>query len=108
MSRFRFQITMTLDGYIAGPNQRRENPLGENGHRIHEWVYKLKTFREMHGDAGGGNTGPDDEVLREAFTNIGATIKGRNMFGAIRAAGAPTRGGDGGETTRHSTRRSSC
>jgi hypothetical protein len=81
MSRFRFQITMTLDGYIAGPNQRRENPLGENGHRIHEWVYKLKTFREMHGDAGGGNTGPDDEVLREAFTNIGATIMGRNMFG---------------------------
>ena len=80
-SRFRFQITMTLDGYIAGPNQSLENPLGEGGDRIHEWVYDLKTFKEMHGDPGGGETGVNDDVLREAFEDVGATIMGRNMFG---------------------------
>jgi len=81
MSRFRFQITMTLDGYVAGPNQSVENPLGEGGNRIHAWVYNLKSFRDTHGDPGGGDTGTDDDVLREAFENVGATIMGRNMFG---------------------------
>lgn len=81
MSKLRFQITMTLDGYIAGPNQSVEHPLGEGAEHLHDWVYKLKFFREMHGDQGGGETGTNDEILREAFENIGATIMGRNMFG---------------------------
>jgi dihydrofolate reductase len=81
MSKLRFQITMTLDGYVAGPNQSVENGLGEGGERMHDWVYNLKTFREMHGDTGGGETGTNDDVLREAFENVGATIMGRNMFG---------------------------
>ena len=81
MSKLRFTITMTLDGYIAGPNQSIENPLGEGGEQMHDWVVKLKFFREMHGDEGGGETGTNDDVLREAFENIGATIMGRNMFG---------------------------
>lgn len=81
MSKLRFQITMTLDGYVAGPNQSVENPLGEGGMRIHDWVFKLKGFREMQGDMGGGETGTNDDVLRGAFANIGATIMGRNMFG---------------------------
>lgn len=95
MSRFRFQITMTLDGYVAGPNQSVENPLGEGGNRIHAWVYNLKSFRETHGDPGGGDTGTDDDVLREAFENVGATIMGRNMFGGYPgpwAADNPWRG----------------
>ena len=81
MSKLRFTITMSLDGYIAGPNQSVENGLGEGGEQLHEWVVKLKAFREMHGDGGGGETGTNDDVLREAFENIGATIMGRNMFG---------------------------
>jgi dihydrofolate reductase len=72
---------MTLDGFIAGPHQSVENPLGEGGERIHQWVYDLKSFREMHGDASGGDTGTNDDVLRESFENIGTTIMGRNMFG---------------------------
>jgi dihydrofolate reductase len=80
MSNFRFQITMSLDGYVAGPNQSLEKPLGEGGERLHGWVYGLKTFREMHGNSG-GDTGTNDDILRESFTNIGATIMGRNMFG---------------------------
>ncbi|MBZ5590242.1 MAG: dihydrofolate reductase family protein [Acidobacteriia bacterium] len=81
MSKLRLQITMTLDGYVAGPNQSVENPLGEGGMRIHDWARKLKGFREMHGDTGRGETGTNNDVLREAFENIGATIMGRSMFG---------------------------
>ncbi len=50
MSELRFQITMTLDGYVTGPSHSVENPLGQGGSRTHEWAYDLKGFREMHGD----------------------------------------------------------
>jgi dihydrofolate reductase len=80
MGKLRFNITMTLDGYVAGPRQSVENPLGEGSLRIHDWVVNLKSFREIHGESG-GETGTNDDVLREAFENIGATIMGRNMFG---------------------------
>ncbi|HEY0946439.1 MAG TPA: dihydrofolate reductase family protein [Opitutaceae bacterium] len=83
MSRFRCQITTSLDGFVAGPNQGREHPLGEGGLGLHEWLYPTKTFRSLHGDAG-GETGVNDDVLREAFENAGATIMGRNMFGPVR------------------------
>jgi dihydrofolate reductase len=72
---------MTLDGYVAGPNQSIVNPLGEGGEHLHDWLLKLKTFRVIHGDTSGGETGTNDDVLREAFENVGATIMGRNMFG---------------------------
>jgi dihydrofolate reductase len=72
---------MSLDGYVAGPNQSVDNPLGEGGEHLHDWLFKLKTFRAIHGDMSGGETGTNDDVLREAFENIGATVMGRNMFG---------------------------
>jgi len=81
VTKLRFNIAMSLDGYVAGPKQSVENPLGEGGERLHDWLFKLKTFRAIHGDSSGGEAGPNDEVLREAFGNIGATIMGRNMFG---------------------------
>jgi dihydrofolate reductase len=81
MSILKFNITVSLDGYVAGPNQSVENPLGEGGEHLHDWLFKLKTFRAIHGNASGGETGTNDDVLREAFENIGATIMGRNMFG---------------------------
>ena len=80
MSKLRFTISMSLDGYIAGPNQSLENPLGEGGEQLHDWAYNLKTFREMHGEPG-GETGVSDDVLREGFDNLGAHIMGRGMFG---------------------------
>jgi dihydrofolate reductase len=80
MARLTFDITMSLDGFIAGPNQSREQPLGEGGKRLHEWVYGLKSFREHHGESG-GETNADSEVLDEAFRNVGATVMGRRMFG---------------------------
>jgi dihydrofolate reductase len=81
MSTFRFSITMTLDGYVAGPNQSVEHGLGEGADHLHDWAVQLRGFREMHGDRTGGETGVNDDVLRETFANIGATIMGRNMFG---------------------------
>jgi dihydrofolate reductase len=84
MSKLRCSITTSLDGFVAGANQSRENPLGEGGIHLHDWAIPTKTFRAMHGDDGGGETGVNDDVLREAFENVGATIMGRNMFGPIR------------------------
>jgi len=81
MSKLRFNITMSLDGYVAGPNQSVKHPLGEGGEHLHDWAVKLRTFRELHGDGGGGETGVNDDIVRQAFDNIGATIMGRNMFG---------------------------
>lgn len=84
MSKVKCSITTSLDGYVAGPNQSADHPLGEGGLKLHEWVFPLKFFRAMHGDAGGGETGINDDVLRDAFKNVGATIMGRNMFGPAR------------------------
>jgi dihydrofolate reductase len=72
---------MSLDGYVAGPNQSVDNPLGEGAKHLHDWLFKLKTFKAIHGDISGGEMGTNDDVLRETFENIGATIMGRNMFG---------------------------
>jgi dihydrofolate reductase len=80
MSQLKFDITITLDGYVAGPNQSVENPLGEGASGIHDWALKTRTFAEMHGRQG-GETGTNDDVLRESFANIGANLMGRNMFG---------------------------
>jgi dihydrofolate reductase len=81
VSKFRFNITMSLDGYVAGPNQSIEHPLGEGAEHLHEWLVKLRTFREIHGEGDRGERGVNDDILQEAFSNVGATIMGRNMFG---------------------------
>ena len=75
-----FSISMSLDGYIAGPNQGPDQGLGEGGEALHEWAYELQTFHEVHGREG-GEANTDDEVLKELFDAQGAVIMGRNMFG---------------------------
>jgi dihydrofolate reductase len=77
-------MALSLDGFVAGPRQSLAHPLGEGGPRLHAWAFPTRTFRALHGDGGGGETGVNDEVLREAFENLGATIMGRNMFGPER------------------------
>jgi dihydrofolate reductase len=76
----KLDISMSLDGYVAGPNQSVANPLGEGGEQLHEWAVALRSFRSLHGKEGGA-TGPDDDIAAEHFHNIGATIMGRHMFG---------------------------
>src|SRR5437764_7897272 len=79
MAKLTLDISMSLDGFIAGPNQTLEHPLGEGGERLHEWAIAVKTFREMHGMSG-GEVNADDDVLREVVGRAGATIMGRRMF----------------------------
>ncbi|HTD82890.1 MAG TPA: dihydrofolate reductase family protein [Gemmatimonadaceae bacterium] len=80
MSKLRFRISMSLDGFVAGPNQSVENPLGVGGMRLHEWVFPLKVWREMQGMEG-GTVNASSKVIEDSMANIGATIMGRNMFG---------------------------
>src|SRR5882672_10661745 len=84
MPRLRVQhFSISLDGYAAGPAQSLDNPIGEGGQRLHEWVFATRTGRQMTG-MDGGDEGIDDAFLAKAGAGIGATIMGRNMFGPIR------------------------
>ena len=80
MSRLRFRISISLDGFIAGPNQSRAEPLGVGGEGLHEWVFPLEAWRRPHG-LEGGEVNASTPVVAEELDNIGATIMGRNMFG---------------------------
>jgi dihydrofolate reductase len=83
MAKLKFSITMSLDGYMAGPRQSLENPLGEGGVGLHEWAFATRSFRSAHGIEG-GETGLDDDLAMGWSMNVGATIMGRNMFGPVR------------------------
>jgi dihydrofolate reductase len=80
MSSVRCQISVSLDGFAAGPDQSREHPLGVGGERLHEWVYGLDSWREQHGLEGGARTA-DAEVIDEIIAGVGAYVMGRRMFG---------------------------
>ena len=80
MGRLRCQISVSLDGFTAGPSQSEQNPIGEGGMGLHEWVFRLDAWRESHGKEG-GETNPSSAVIEEATDNVGASIMGRNMFG---------------------------
>jgi dihydrofolate reductase len=80
MSRLRCQISISLDGYVAGPNQSAENPLGEGGEQLHQWVFPLAAWREAHGQQG-GEVNASTRVVDESRENIGSAVMGRNMFG---------------------------
>ena len=79
MARLVLDISMSLDGFVAGPNQTLEEPLGEGGERLHEWAFRLASWRAPHGMSG-GETGPDDDLVREGLERTGAVIMGRRMF----------------------------
>jgi dihydrofolate reductase len=72
-------ISTSLDGFVAGPNPTLEEPLGENGEELHEWVVRTNYWRERHG-LEGGEEDEDSEVIREAFSSVGASVMGRKMF----------------------------
>lgn len=80
MSKLRCHISISLDGFVAGPNQSQENPLGEGGERLHEWVMALAAWRGAHG-AQGGEVNESTPIVEESRENIGAGVMGRNMFG---------------------------
>jgi dihydrofolate reductase len=80
MGRVKLSITMSLDGFVAGPNQSESDPLGVGGEQLHSWLVSLKAFRETHGEEG-GEVNASTPYAEEILGNVGATIMGRNMFG---------------------------
>ena len=104
MSTLRFSIAVSLDGYVAGPDQSEENPIGVGGDKLHEWLTPLKVFNEMHGRASErGEVNASDDVVRERFAGVGASIMGRRMFGPVSGPWVedPWRGWWGGEPPLH-------
>jgi dihydrofolate reductase len=84
MSKVRIQsFGVSLDGYGAGPDQSLDNPIGAGGLALFQWFCKTRTFSSMHGKPG-GEIGTDDDVAAAGFSNVGAWILGRNMFGPVR------------------------
>jgi dihydrofolate reductase len=84
MTRVRVEsFTVSLDGYGAGPGQSETHPLGIGGEDLHQWFIPTRTFQRTHG-AGDGTTGVDEDFAARGFSNVGAWILGRNMFGPIR------------------------
>src|SRR5215216_6417084 len=109
MARVICDISTSLDGFIAGPNQTLEQPLGEGGEGLHEWAYELASFRERHG-MDGGETGADDEVVQESLAAQGAVVLGRGGCSAAeqaRGRTTPMRTAGGGTTLRSAFRCSS-
>ena len=80
MSKVRFNLAISLDGYLAGPDQSVKNPLGVGGIQLHDWAFALAAFRKEHGLTG-GEVNASSQIIEEAIANVGAVIMGRNMFG---------------------------
>ena len=82
MGTFRATISMSLDGFAAGPNQSLEEPLGEGGERLHDWMTSLAIFGEVQGEEHPqGEVNASTDVVRESWRNVGACVMGRKMFG---------------------------
>jgi dihydrofolate reductase len=73
-------ISISLDGYVAGPRQGLDNPVGEGGERLHEWMFSTAGWRAMAG-LDGGEESADSEVVEDVMRGVGAYVMGRNMFG---------------------------
>jgi dihydrofolate reductase len=87
MSKVRVHISVSADGYVAGPDQSLENPLGVGGERLHDWVVALRAWREPHG-LEGGEVNASTPVVDESLANVGAEMMGRGKFGGgARAVG---------------------
>jgi dihydrofolate reductase len=76
-------FSISIDGFGAGPDQSRENPLGHGGEALHEWFVPTRGFRQVYGEEG-GTTGVDNDFGARSMDNLGAWIMGRNMFGPVR------------------------
>lgn len=81
MQRIRVSnLSMSIDGFVAGPDQGLDRPLGGGGERLHQWLFACRSWRRSVGMEG-GEEGLDDDFVSRGETGIGATIIGRNMFG---------------------------
>ena len=85
MSKLRVNaFTVSADGFGAGPDQSRDQPLGRGGEHLHQWFVPTRTFQRNVLGRDGGTTGVDNDLAERSFENLGAWIMGRNMFGPVR------------------------
>src|SRR3954454_6308990 len=99
MSELRCHISISADGFVAGPNQSEENPLGEGGERLHDWAVSLAAWRESHRQQG-GDVNESSRIMEETLENVGAGVMAGNMFGPGHGGkGGMSRGTAGGGTT---------
>lgn len=77
-------FSISLDGFGAGPEQSLADPLGRGGMALHEWMFRTRAFQTLHGTGSGVAEGVDETFAVEGFSNIGAWVLGRNMFGPVR------------------------
>jgi dihydrofolate reductase len=94
MGKLILDISMSLDGFIAGGDQTLDQPLGEGGKQLHEWAFATKSFRERHGLAG-GETNVDSRLVEESLRDTAATVMGRRMFSGGEGAWADDPNADG-------------
>ncbi len=94
MARLRLDITMSLDGYVAGPHQTLEQPLGQGGGGLHEWLFANAAWRAQHGLTGGEDTA-DTRVVEASLSGVGAYLMGRRMFSGGSGAWADDPNADG-------------
>ena len=80
MTKIFFDVGLSLDGFLAGDNRGPDNPLGDRGTTIHEWMFRQKAFHRTHGMEGGEEEGPDGKRIEEVFARTGAWIMGKRMF----------------------------
>jgi dihydrofolate reductase len=81
MSKLRLSMSMSLDGFVAGPDQSKQDPLGVGGEQLHGWLVELSAFRESHGEGDSGEVNASTPIAEGILGGVGATIMGRNMFG---------------------------
>jgi hypothetical protein len=73
MSKVGLDVSMSLDGFIAGPNVREAEPMGDGGERLHEWMFRKGPDAEIEIEI-------DLGVRREFDATVGATVIGRRTF----------------------------
>src|SRR5437763_13876608 len=88
MSKTRITITMSLDGYVAGPNQSKKDPLGVGGEALHTWAVELAAWQETHGKKG-GKVNASSAIMQEMVENVGAGSRGSSRFGGGTGAWRP-------------------
>lgn len=77
-------IAVSIDGFMAGPRQSEDDPMGVGGHGLHQWAFATAAFNSGHGGDAGGTTGVDNDFIKRGEAGVGATLMGRNMFGPVR------------------------
>ena len=97
------QLSISRDGYLAGPDPSLDEPLGRGGMQLHDWVFGLAAWRREHGMEG-GEEGPESAWVEEVAARTGAYVMGRRMFSGGAGSGTTTRWrAAGGGTSRRST-----